>query len=159
MGGSRFIKAIKRPKIADYVLRIAIILQWVRKMCLAFWESWQKSAIKAGLLILSCVPQTLTLASDWWRLITWPGHWPLIGQDSRRDKDTGLSLVTNFVLRVPDIRPTAQHVWWTRASDWWRVVTWPGYWPLIGQHAWHHNIIIATILHTLNVSLSLSSKS
>ena len=40
---------------------------------------------------------TWVLASDWSRLIMWPGHWPLIGQKRSLDPDTGLSLVEKLV--------------------------------------------------------------
>ena len=38
--------------------------------------------------------------------ISWPGHWPLIGRERSRDKDTGLWLVE------------CDHVTWILASDW-----------------------------------------
>ena len=37
---------------------------------------------------------TWILATDWSRLITWPGYWPLVGPEWSRDQDTGLWLVT-----------------------------------------------------------------
>ena len=60
----------------------------------------------------------------------WPligGEWlfdlvHLIGGESSRDPDTCLWLVES------------DHVTWILASDWSRVIAWPGYWPLIGPH-------------------------
>ena len=48
--------------------------------------------------------------------ISWPGHWPLIGRERSRDKDTGLWLVE------------CDHVTWILASDWASVIYFWRFW-------------------------------
>ena len=131
-------------------------------------------------------------------LVTWPKYWPLIGQNSSCDLDTGPWLVNKRMIRLvwnvsktsalfespqwvldvghklflnpdvhywADIRLIPTQIWmmwpilhllrslrlsfilhcsglwlvttgqvtWTQASDWLRLLTCPGYWPLIGH--------------------------
>ena len=44
------------------------------------------------------------LASDWSRVITWPGYWPLIGPERSRDLDTGPRLSLHLWIRISECK-------------------------------------------------------
>ena len=47
-----------------------------------------------------CIKPPVT-CSDWSRMITWPGYWPLISREWSRDLDTGLWLVCYLLCQAP----------------------------------------------------------
>ena len=65
-----------------------------------------KSPALVGLWLTESDHVTWILASDWLRVITWTGYWPLIGWEWSRDLDTGLWLAES------------DHVTWILTSDW-----------------------------------------
>ena len=66
-------------------------------------------------------------ASDWLKVITWPGYWPLIG----RYQQCGPVTEARRCIRLLRIGN-----YWELAREWpligSRAITWPRYWPLIG---------------------------
>ena len=69
------------------------------------------------------------LTSDWSTQITWPEHWPLIGQSSHSQPLTAVSGAYIIITASWHLYPVT-----ILASDWSTQITWPEYWPLIGQH-------------------------
>ena len=72
-----------------------------RDLRLKLLHTWQRQG--------TCEHVTCLLASDWLRVITWTGSWPLIGWVWSRDLDTGLSLVRNWE-KVGHWAPRSQRV-------------------------------------------------
>ena len=85
---------------------------------------------------------TSILASDWLRVIMCPGYWPLISRD-KIHKALTLSQCSGFGSHqlLPGMEILGGY-WQVQgshgqASDWSKLITWPGHWPLIGQYVSH----------------------
>ena len=75
-------------------------------------------------------PSARILASDWLRVIMWPGCWPLICWEWSCDQDTGLWLAYLAVYCFPALSPSSLHFGrefeelWTSCVSW---ESWPWY--------------------------------
>ena len=94
----------------DLIIKDSIMWYETRDVrCIMLHLNWTTKVCYPGVWLVVSDHMTWTLASGWLRVITWPGHRPLIGWEWSHDLDTGLWFGVNPVSKrsLPCLRALA----------------------------------------------------